>query len=203
MADRERGWGTYFPCAAGCEADEGVPLACVRSHCIDNTWSGSHLLAFAAGDAGRRLPRRLCGEASLSGAWSLYVRERVADLGYLDPDDRLLALVQRRDALRRGLLDLDLHLGDVGDGAATARLAGIPGCDGSDLIRLARRPGDSLAAALGWRALVRARERVEDREGGGFREGLFHDRLLSAGRIPLQLILDAEFGRELSAETLA
>ena len=188
VSDREAGAGTFFLGVA-----EGVThresLAEVRGRCLDKTWSGAHLLAFAAGDAGWRLPRRLCGGASLVGGWRLYLRERLDARGYLDSADRILALLQRQWAIRRALLDLDLHLGLIAGTNALARLDGIPGADTLDLVRLARRPGDALSAVLGWQAISRARALLLQRDGDAFTESAFHDGLLSRGRIPVPLIL--------------
>lgn len=195
VPDRTAGTGTFFLGVAR-DGSRDESLAALRGRCLDKTWGGAHLLAFAAGDAGWRLPRRLCGGASLVGGWSLYLRERLDDLGYLETDDKLFALLQRRWAIRRALLDLDLHLGAVSSAEALSGGAGIPGADTVDLVRLARRPGDALAAVLGWQAMSRARELQMRREGSAFTESLFHDRLLSRGRIPLPLILDAELGQD-------
>lgn len=192
---REAGGGTFFLDAAA-DATRSESLAVVRGRCLDKTWGGAHLLAFAAGDAGWRLPRRLCGGASLVGGWRLYLRERLDDLGYLDSDHRLFAVLQRQWAIRRALLDLDLHLGAVAGSEALARLEGIPGADALDLVRLARRPGDALAAALGWQAMARARDMLQRREGEGFRDATFHDSLLSQGRVPVSLTLATELGND-------
>jgi len=190
VADPHAGRGTFFlaPLASGGAGLE--PLACVRARCLDRTWTGDHLLAFAAGNRGWRLPRRLSDAASLTGAWRLYVRERLEELGCLEPNDRLLALTHRCAAIQRGLLDLELHLGELTETEAKARLASIRGGGTADLIRLARRPGNALAGVLGWRALNAARERALRAEG--FSEAAFHDRLFSAGRVPLSLILARE-----------
>jgi uncharacterized protein (DUF885 family) len=195
VPDRTKGAGTFFLGEASGEG-RGESLAALRGRCLDKTWGGAHLLAFAAGEAGWRLPRRLCGGASLVDGWRLYLRERLDDLGYLEPDDRLLALLQRQWAIRRALLDLDLHRGAVDGDQALAGLEGIPGADRVSLARLARRPGDALAAVLGWLAIARARDLAMRREGGDFTESGFNDRLLSQGRIPVPLIIGAELGQD-------
>lgn len=195
VPDREAGAGTFFlGVAAG--VTRGESLAEVRGRCLDKTWGGAHLLAFAAGDAGWRLPRRLCGGASLVGGWRLYLSERLEALGYLESAHRLLALLQRQWAIRGALLDLDLHLGLVAGADALARLDGIPGADTLDLVRLARRPGDALAAVLGWQAMSRARDLLLRRDGDAFMESAFHDGLLSRGRIPVPLVLTSELGED-------
>lgn len=195
VPDRTIGAGTFFPGVIG----EGVgdeSLVALRARCLDKTWGGAHLLAFAAGDAGWHLPRRLCGGASLAGGWSLYLRERLDDLGYLASDDRLFALLQRRWAIARALLDLDLHLGAVASAEVLSGVETAGGADRVDWVLLARRPGDALAAVLGWQAISQARDLQMRRQGSGFRECLFHDRLLSRGRIPLPLILEADLGED-------
>jgi uncharacterized protein (DUF885 family) len=195
VSDREAGTGTFF--LGGVEgAGRGESRTVLRSRCMDKTWGGEHLLAFAAGDAGWRLPRRLCGGASLVGGWRLYLRERLDDLGYLDPEDRLLGLLQRQWAIRRARVDLDLHLGAVAGAEALARLEGIPDADTVALVHLARRPGDALAAVLGWQAMSRARDLQQRHAAGGFTESGFNDRLLSRGRIPLPLVLHTELGED-------
>lgn len=197
-ADLDAGVGTWFLGAAKGHGPE--PLACLRARCLDHTWGGTHLLAFSAEDACRRLSRRLCDGASLTGAWRLYLRERLAGLGLLETDDYLLALCERREAIQRGLLDLDLQLGFVSDLAAMMRLAHEAGCGESDLVRLVRRPGEALAGVLGWLDLKRARERAVSVEGKRFSEHAFHHRLLAAGPIPLALALEVGLREGFSEE---
>ncbi|MEA3278930.1 MAG: DUF885 family protein [Pseudomonadota bacterium] len=196
IPDRGGRVGTFFLSAAAEGAGRGEPLAVLRGRCLDRTWGGAHLLAFSAGDEGWRLPRRLCAGASLVGAWGLYLRQQLVEVGYLAPEDRLYALLQRRRSIRLALLDLDLHLGRVEGAEALSRLDGIQATDQSDLVRLARQPGDALAGVLGWRALGQVRELLARREGDLFSERAFHDRLLSRGPIPLSLILEQEVGHE-------
>jgi hypothetical protein len=192
VADRAGG-GAFYLGAAG-EGDVEA-RALMRARCLDRTWGGAHLLAFAAGDAGWRLPRRLCAGDAFAAAWGLYLRERLAELGFLGRDDRLLALLRRGAAIRRALLDLDLHAGALDVASAQERLAAIPAAQPSDLVAIARHPGSALAVVLGWQALCRARTEAKALEGAAFRDRRFHDRLLALGRIPVSLILKAQRGR--------
>ncbi|MGA7979148.1 MAG: DUF885 family protein [Chromatiaceae bacterium] len=187
VPDQEGGSGVLF-LAGGLTTE---PMVALRARCIDEGWGGTHLLTFAGGAEGKRIARCLCGGTSLRIAWGLYLRERLAALGYMTADDRFHALLHRQHLLRRGLLDLSLNLAaadrtDLSAGAAPA----------TDVVELARRPGDALAGALGWQALVQARQLAERHEGKGFSERAFHDRLLSHGPIPLPLILSEELGIE-------
>ena len=196
VADRERGCGTYFVSADGSAGQGREPLTVLRSRCMDRTWAGSHLLAFAGGEQGWRFPRRLCAGGGLARAWGMYFRERLAELGHFGRDDRLLLALQRRAAVQRAQLDLELHVGNLTTAEAGRRLSAIEGedPDAVGLVALARHPGDALAGVLGWQALARLRRRMETAEAVGFEERRFHDRLLSRGRIPISLILSAEFG---------
>jgi hypothetical protein len=202
-ADRDSGIGTYFLAAPAREGQGREPLACLRARCLDHTWGGTHLVVFSADDRGRRLPRQLCDGASLTGAWRLHLRARLTELGLLETDDHLLALLERREAIRQGLLDLDLHLGQMTDREARARIANGAGRGESDLVRLVRRPGEALAGVLGWLDLKRAKERAASREGKGFSERAFHDRLLAAGAIPLPLVIEVGLREGLSNEAAA
>jgi hypothetical protein len=202
VADREAQSGTYFlgeaPSGGSHEA-----LASLRWGCFEQTWGGGHLFAFAAKEPGWRLPRRFCAAASLTGAWSIYFRDRLGPMGLLEPEERLQNLLSKRGAIERGLLDLDLHTGDIEASEAQARLADLPGSDATDLVRVARHPGDALAGVLGWLLLVKARKQEEARMGAGFDERAFHDGLLGYGTIPLPLILEQELGGDLCQEIAA
>lgn len=193
VADLVAGTGTLFLGTAS-DGEPGESLSVLRRRCLDKTWGGAHLMAFAAGDLGWHLPRRLCSGASLVGGWRLYLRERLDALGCLELDDRLSVLLQRQWAIARALLDLDLHLGAVSSQEALARLDGIAGGDRLELVRLARWPGHALAAVLGWLAMSRTRNLLNGHLGEGFIESEHNDRLLSRGRIPVSLILEAQLG---------
>jgi hypothetical protein len=202
LVDREARSGTYFlggpPSRGGDEA-----LASLRWGCFEQTWGGSHLFAFAAKDSGWRLPRRFCAAASLTGAWSIYFRDRLGRMGLLEPEEWLQNLLSKRGAIERGLLDLDLHMGEIEESEARVRLADLPRSDATDLVRIARHPGDALAGVIGWLLLVKARKQEEARIGAGFDERAFHDGLLGYGTIPLPLILEQELGSDLCQEIAA
>jgi uncharacterized protein (DUF885 family) len=189
--DLAAGYGTFFVTAAEAKDGRDEPQAVLRARCIDRTWGGAHLLAFATAGSPWRLPRQVNSADTFADAWGLYLREQLFSLGYLDEDDLLLALLQRTAAVRRAMLDLDLHAGIVGPASARERLAAIPGSKAVDLVTLSRSPGRALAAVLSWKALTKWRAEVSAREGAGYREWRFHDRVLAFGRIPVFLMLQA------------
>ena len=173
-------------------------LARVRGRCLSRTWGGAHLIAFAGGEAARRLPRRLASGSSLSGGWDLYLRERLAagDGFGASAAERLHGLLHRRDLIQLARLHLALHSGQLGASEVGARLE-AQGMDRDRLIRLARAPGDAIAAVLGWRMIWEARRLLERRQGAGFSERGFHDSLVGQGPIPLPLVLRYGLGVDL------
>lgn len=172
------------------------PLVALRARVRRGTWGGAHLLSFAGTARARRLPRQLCAGASLERAWGLYLDDRLAESGYLEPEDRLCALLARQRALRLGLLDLDLHLG-------CAHAEAVAQVSRGERVALLRRPGEALAGVLGWDALTRARELSQSVDAAVFDQRAFHDRLVAEGRIPVPLILESALGggrwREIAA----
>ncbi len=175
----------------------GESLAAVRGRCLSSAWGGAHLFAFAGGEPARRLARRVAHGESLVDGWALYFRECLSRREDAAEEDHLYDLTQRRAALMRAQLDLELHLGMVDQEQALARLGDDRLCeDGAlaELARLVRHPGDAVAAVMGWRFLKEARALLEQREGAGFSELAYHDRIVSHGPIPLTLVLQLEFG---------
>lgn len=200
FADRAAGGGVFFLGAVDQE-----PATLLRARCLESTWGGAHLLSWASGTTARRLPRRLYAGGAFAAAWGLYLRERLVGLGYLDREDHLLAVLQRRAAIARALLDLDLHMGSLDGAQALLRLQALTGADQLDLVFLARHPGSSVAGVLGWQAMKRARAASMELDGGAFSEGAFHDRLLARGPIPISLALSpaSDVGRAPSRAPVA
>jgi uncharacterized protein (DUF885 family) len=163
----------------------------LRASCLTGAWGGSHLLAFTGGDLGSRLPRRLCSGGGFAAAWELYLRRRLCELGYLDEDDCLLGLLQRKAAIESAILDFDLHSGLVGAREAGERMATLPVADSTDLVYLARHPGTAVAGVLGWLDMETARAEHLSREGADFDDARFHGFLLGGGPIPPALVLSS------------
>jgi uncharacterized protein (DUF885 family) len=148
-------------------------------------------LAYADAARAQRLPRRLANAVSLTGGWYLYRTDRRGRTG-LHASDQHWTLIARRDCLLRAALDLSLHTGRIDSDQALARLRqhGLTVTAAETVFaRIVLAPGDALAAVLGWRLLDAARAQQEARDGTGFAERAFHDRLVSQGPIPLALAL--------------
>jgi uncharacterized protein (DUF885 family) len=150
------------------------------------------LPAYADTARARRLPRRLANAVSLTGGWHLYLTDRLGRTGVHAGDQHRWTLIARRDCLLRAELDLSLHTGRIDSAQALARLRqhGLTETAAEAAFAgIVLAPGDALAAVLGWRLLEAARAQQEARDGTGFAERAFHDRLVSQGPIPLALVL--------------
>ena len=141
------------------------------------------------------LPRRLANATSLTEGWRLYQSLHPAGGPFAQ---RPLGLAVLREWLLYARLDLELHLGRCDGDQALAALHrhGHEGPVADALLaRIARHPGDALAAVIGWRLL----EQVHGQQGAvaGLGAGGFHDRLFSLGAIPLPLVLRYAFEQAL------
>jgi hypothetical protein len=201
VPDLTRGRGTLY--VADGSGDCRLAPAAQRLRCLRLGWGGLHTLTFGGGMAARSLPRLLAGGGSLVGGWPLALEELLAEA----PAGLDAGVVgqARQAAIALARLDLDLHLGRVPLDQARVRAAalGEPDCV---LAALIRRPGDALAAVLGWRLIRAARARVAAAPGAQDLRG-FHDALLSRGPVPataaLAAVLGADAVRELTAALCA
>jgi len=171
----------------------------LRLACLHQGWGGAHLLDFAGGMAARSVPRRLASAATLTGGWALALDRRLFDTDAADADDRRLVLEHRVTAIEVARVDLDLHRGQLDGDAALDRLMGL-GLDRptalATLAGIAERPGNALAAVLGWRML----ERVRPADSAA---RAFNDRLVGLGPIPLPLALRYAFGDDMARAAIA
>ena len=203
VPDLIRGQGTLYL------ADGAVPdTAQLAARCLALGWGGRHTLTFAGGMAARSLPRLLAGGASLTRGWHLSLLELLSAQGdrVTRPAAPYPPAVQPAllAAVDRAHLDLDLHLGRLGLADARARAATLGDAD-QVLAALIQRPGDALAAVLGWRLIAAARRQVApDGDAAALRK--LHDGLLAQGPIPvtaaLATVLGAGTADELSAQHL-
>ncbi len=169
----------------------------IRDDCLEHGSAGAHLLAFAGGAVGQRLPRRLSAKQTLAGGWGLYLRQRLIAEAQTSDAERLVFLWRRWRQLRLAELDLALHLDGLETERVAARLAELEpdqALRASLLVDLARHPTDRVAEVVGWGLIEGARSVYMDSIDGD--PAAFHRRLFSAGALPVPLILDQVFGTE-------
>jgi hypothetical protein len=182
------------------EESPGPTPAQMLIRCFTEGWGGTHLLTFAGGMPARSVPRRLAGDSSLNGGWSLYFAEHLAARSGASADERCAVLLGRRRAVVAAAVDLGLHAGGLSAEQAIDRLR-AEGWDASaaldDIATIVQHPGDALARVLGWQLIRAARNRLAGQEG--FDERRFHDRLLTLGPVPLTMALRYNFDADLAA----
>jgi len=185
------------------EESPGPTPAQMLIRCFTEGWGGTHLLTFAGGMPARSVPRRLAGDSSLNGGWSLYLAEHLANRSGASAGERWAVLLGRRRAVVAAAVDLGLHAGELTADQAMDRLQAA-GWDASaaldDIAAIVQHPGDALARVLGWQLIRAARNRLEGQ--GGFDEHRFHDRLLTLGPVPLTMVLRYNFDAELAADVI-
>lgn len=193
-ADYAAGAGV-FVIGAG-TSGEGRTL--IRQRCLDQGWAGAHLLGFAGGALGKRLPRRLSASESLARGWGLYLRGQLLAQGPVTEVDRFLDLWHRWRQLRLAELDLMLHVDGMEEPRLAEQLASVerdPRRRQALLVDLARHPTDRVAGAVGWRILERVRGLWLASSGNDLAE--LHRRLFAEGALPLPLIVEHTFGPNL------
>jgi uncharacterized protein (DUF885 family) len=185
------------------EESPGPTPAQMLIRCFTEGWGGTHLLTFAGGMPARSVPRRLAGDSSLNGGWSLYLAEHLANRAGASAGERWAVLLGRRRAVVAAAVDLGLHAGELTADQAMDRLQAA-GWDASaaldDIAAIVQHPGDALARVLGWQLIRAARNRLEDQRG--FDQRRFHDRLLTLGPVPLTMVLRYNFDAELAAHVI-
>lgn len=198
-ADYERSRGVLYLDPA----PQGEAPSLIAHRCLLLGGAGAHLMAFAGGAVGRRLPRRLSASDSLARGWSLYLGERLESDAGVSVTERFLMRWQRWQWLRLAELDLQLHLDGLAPVTLEAELAALEPDTrrrGGLLVGLARHPSDWVAGAAGWRILERTRALRCDQ--GGESPSEFHHRLFSVGAIPLALLIEELFGAPFWAQVV-
>lgn len=186
------------------EQASGPTPAQMLIRCFNEGWGGMHLLTFAGGMPARSVPRRLAGSSSLSGGWSLYFAEHLANRPGVSADEQRAVLLGRRRAVVAAAVDLGLHMGDLSADQGVERLR-AEGWDAAaaldDVAAIVQHPGDALARVLGWQPIRRVRD-VRAQEDG-FDQRRFHDQLVTLGPVPLTVVLRYNLGTDVAQRVIA
>ncbi len=205
MRELEREGGVFFISGhEGSDSHAGETRASIRGHCIQQSWTGAHLMAFTGVGRAVSMPRRLAPTGSFDIAWDLYVRQFLAGEAYFGDADTRVQLDHQMQALGLALLDLDLNTGRLSTQQALewmSELVPDPERTRRRLVDLARRPADALAGVVGWMLLHQTRE-LQQQDDEGFSVGDFHDTLLHQGAVPPSLSIPQLFGEELWGRVL-
>lgn len=138
--------------------------------------------------------RRMQGDSVFAEGWALYGEEMLMREG-LYPDNsaaqgQILRLSRYR-AARIGV-DVNLHTGRWSFEQAVAYFMEAGGLDAEaakgEAAGAASSPSQKISYITGKWQIMRLLGRYRDAQGGGFRLGEFHDKLISYGSLPLSVI---------------
>ena len=137
--------------------------------------------------------RRFMGFTAFVEGWGLYSESLGADLGlYKDPYSKFGALTYEMWRAVRLVVDTGMHykgwtrqqaIDFFRDNAAKTELDII-----NEIDRYIGRPGQALAYKIGQLKILQIRERAEIALGENFDVRAFHDELLGAGALPLDIL---------------
>lgn len=187
---------------------EQHPTFAVRAIALHEAVPGHHLQAALAEETpGLRDFRRDLAVPAFSEGWALYAERLGAEMGlFADPYDDVGRLASELLRACRLVVDTGIHAKgwslDQAQGYLRAR---VPLSEASlryEIERIVAYPGQASAYTLGFVAIRGLRERAERRLGPAFRLSDFHDELLGAGALPLQL-LDERIERWIAAREAA
>ncbi len=138
------------------------------------------------------LRSRVFGNNSAIGeGWGLYAERLAAEQGWYDGDPAGL-LGQLQMALfraRRLVVDTGLHAKHWTREQAVEYLGPLPGLSPeSEVDRYVSQPGQACSYMIGELKIVELRERARQALGERFRLAEFHNRVLGAGRVPLDVL---------------
>ncbi|MCP3871450.1 MAG: DUF885 domain-containing protein [Gammaproteobacteria bacterium] len=174
----------------------------VIAQCIRSGWGGYHLQAVSAAcsPTAGNLVRQLVTSSAMTEGWKLYGEQLLFESGYAaNPEQSLIRLLERSRRLFLAALDVQVHVDGLAVDAALERLEALPGISSKlaavDLMALTRRPTESLAAVLGWKAIGILRADREEQDPH-FTLKEFHRTLLDQGPIALPLLVRRCFGEE-------
>jgi len=140
----------------------------------------------------RFLRERVFGNNSAIGeGWGLYAERLAAEQGWYDGDPTGL-LGQMQMALfraRRLVVDTGLHAKHWTRAQAVEYLGPLPGLSSeSEVDRYVSQPGQACSYMIGELKIVELREKARAALGGRFSLAEFHNRVLGAGRVPLDVL---------------
>jgi hypothetical protein len=152
--------------------------------------SASRIGQVAAIDAASRIA--MFGGGSLAEGWACYVCDLMEEVGFLSPLERVAQQHTRVRLLARAVVDLSLHPGRMSlEGAATfyeTKGMMAPGTADAEAVKTSMFPGTAVMYWLGTQGIHDLRKQLQAREGAASSLKRFHDRFLSYGAIPVELV---------------
>jgi uncharacterized protein (DUF885 family) len=159
---------------------------------VHEAYPGHHLQLVCANKVPSEI-RRLFDSDVFAEGWALYCEQLMLDEGMTD--DPRVRLFQLKDQLWRAcrvVIDVKLHTGRMSFDEAVDMLVNIAHLERPNAVGEVRRytqsPTQPMSYLTGKHQIMDLRERETSRLGDAFELRAFHDRLLSFGTIPVDLI---------------
>jgi uncharacterized protein (DUF885 family) len=142
----------------------------------------------------RRLLRSVFGNGPYVEGWAVYVTETMLDEGYLDGsvELRLIFLKQQLRMIANTILDIRLQTMNMSDREALDLM--LKQCfqekeEAEGKLRRAKLSSTQLPTYYaGWRDWRRLRADYQQRKGAAFQLAEFHERMLKAGALPMNVL---------------
>jgi len=156
--------------------------------------AASRIGRVAAVDCASRIAL-FCGGTMAEG-WACYATDLMAECGFLTPLEQYSQIHSRLRMAARALIDVRLHGGLISLGDAEAfyreRVGMAPAAARAEAVKNSMFPGTALMYLFGTDAIHRLRRELSRRPGFELRS--FHDRFLSYGSVPVNLIAESMTG---------
>jgi len=165
---------------------------------LHEAYPGHHLQLLWANRVDSKV-RRTFWTSVFAEGWALYCEELMYEEGfYSDPRTRL---VQLRDQLWRAcrvVIDVSLHSGKMSFQEAVDMLVDVAKLEKSNAIaevkRYTKEPTQPMSYLMGKLEILKLREDYRKKKGAEFNLKEFHNRLLSYGTIPVQMVRENMLG---------
>lgn len=155
-------------------------------------YPGHHLQLVTSNRVSRGI-RKISQSDLFAEGWALYCEQLMSETGYYtDPGTKLMQLKDLLWRSCRVMIDIGLHAGELEFTGAVDILVDRAGLEKSNAVsevkRYTRSPTQPLTYLIGKMEILRLRELIRGLEGENFNLRTFHDRLLSYGTVPMDII---------------
>jgi uncharacterized protein (DUF885 family) len=152
--------------------------------------SASRIGRMAATDCASRLAMFCAG--TMAEGWAVYVGDLMSEAGFLTPLEEYAEAQSRRRMSARAVVDIKLHRGEFTLEQAAAYYQSNGGMNADFAMREAVKnsmfPGAAMMYLYGSDRIKNFREETSSLMGSSFVLQQFHDKFLSYGSIPVELV---------------
>jgi uncharacterized protein (DUF885 family) len=183
---------------------DGHNLYRLPSIVLHETYPGHHLQLMTAKKAGfmdnGSAIRRATRNTVFIEGWALYCEQMMGELGYYSNQQKMLTLKNRLWRAARVILDTELHTGRTSFAEAVSfmvsKLNMPENYARAEVIRYTMTPTQPLSYEIGRRLINQLRDKEKIKLQDDFSLKQFHDKLLSKGSLPVKLIEELVFHKQ-------